>query len=342
MRTFPFIAALLGVLLLTASPASANRYDRNQIEDTLDEWIEYAEDAGQQVIETDIDSITTSRTYYFYLEPGTYHAYAEGDGDIEDLDMTVYDDRGRELGSDFMADNFPIVSFHVRNYEEVEIEVSVYAFSGWEDRGEFCFVLACEGWGRDRWDDWDRRDRNRSDRGRDRNRSDWGRDHNRDRHDRWDDDWNDWDDWDSRYWEDDDYRTDWDDDWDSRYDDRDGRAGREYVEERLDDLYDYAYGERMDVVMDDIRRIEDTERYELTLDRGYYVLFAAAGPSIEDLDLHVYDNWGELIAEDIELDGSPAVWFDLVHRTTVEIEVEVWAFEGFDDSDFYCLLLCKD
>jgi hypothetical protein len=337
MRALPFIAVLLGTLLVVAYPASATRSDGGYIDDKLQEWIEYAEDLDYRVIETQIDSIRTTRSYQFDLDPGTYHAFAEGDRNIVDLDMVAYDDYGFELGSDYMSDNFPYVTFELDSYEEVEFIITAYSFESMRDRGDFCFVLAREGDWRD--DDYDR-DRNRD--RRDRDRGD-GRDDRRHRDYR--DDRDDRGNRDDQYWRDwsDNWTIDWDYDW--RYDSGgDWGSGecRDYVEDRLGELRDYAWYMNMDEVMDDVGQIEDTESYEVTLDRGTYVAFAAGGPWIDDLDLHVYDPWGEVIAEDIEMDDAPAVWFRLEHRMTVEIEVEVFEFGDNHDSGYFCLLLCRD
>jgi hypothetical protein len=94
--------------------------------------------------------------------------------------------------------------------------------------------------------------------------------------------------------------------------------------------------------MDDVRKIDNDETYTIMLSRGRYVLFAGAGPWIEDLDLHVSDGEGWTIADDIQLDDAPAVWFQLSHAARVEIEVEVWGFKGFHDEDYFCVLLCRD
>ena len=78
MRVITNTAILLAMIFLTASPALADWRDRdNDIEDTLHEWIEYAEDFGYDVIETRIDHISGDRTIYMELGPGEYHAYAE-------------------------------------------------------------------------------------------------------------------------------------------------------------------------------------------------------------------------------------------------------------------------
>jgi len=367
MRVITNTAILLAMILITASPALADWRDRdNDIEDTLHEWIEYAEDLGYDVIETRIDYISDDRTIYMELGPGEYHAYAEGGRGVGDLDMTVYGDWGYELGSDFLADNYPIVDFRIDDWQEVVFELSDYEHDGWSDGGEFCFVLAQE-WGhgdrwddrddrwrdRDRWDDdrWDD-NRGRDNRGNRGNRGRWNRDDDN-RRDGWDRDW-DYDDWDRDWdrerdrWHDDwhEWSRDWNNGWRGRdgwgRDEWSGRDGRDTAEARLDELYDFAWDRGLYPIMDDVSDIRGTRTYELDLPRGTYVVMAAGGPHTEDLDLHVYwrDQWE--VAEDVEVDASPAVWFHLPNRTTVEIEVEVWAYANRHDEDYFCILICED
>jgi len=365
MRTLSFLTVLIGIFLLIAAPASADyrdnwgggRGDRGDsgeyIEDKFDQWIEYAEDLGYDIIEAGIYDIRSSESLWFDLGPGEYHVYAEGGRNIEDLDMIVYDNWGYELASDFMADNFPIGEFTLYEWQDVEFELSVFeqgTYGGYGRNyqdGRFCFVLAMErNWrdnnrGRDNWRDDNRgrgnwRDDNR---GRDR-----GRDHDRGRRDGYEDDyWHDWDEW-SNDWND--WWTDWDRDGGrgrDRYDGRSNRSGnRGIVEDKLDYLFDFARDRGMDPIMDDIGEINNQQTYSLMLHEGYYVVFAAGGPDIEDLDLHVSWRDGWEVAEDIGTDAAPAVWFYVPSRTTIDIEVEVWSFEGNNFEDYYCILVCED
>ena len=348
MRTLTLFTLTAAIFLMLTLPAMANPR-QDYIEERLDAWITYAEDLDYDIIETEVDTISNDETMYFYLEPGTYHLYAEGGSNIEDLDMEVLDDRGRELGSDFLADNYPVVDFSIRDRQEIEINLSVYEFSHRDNSGYFCFVLARESnyrdRGRDRWRDDDRGGYGRGDRRHNRDRWDddnyWSDDYNDDwyddgRGDRYD--WygwrNDYRDWDWHYG----YNYDWGRDWDNY---SSGNERRSIVEESLQDLYDFAYYRGHDPIMDDIDQISDTETYSLTLDRGYYVAFAAGGRNIDDLDLKINDRDGWNIAQDIDPDANPAVWFYLPERETVEIEVEVWSFRDWNDSGYFALLVCE-
>jgi len=339
MRSLSLLSILAGLVLIIANPVQADT-DRDYIENKLDEWIQYAENLGYEVIESDIGTVDEDSIFYYGLGPGRYHAYSESSEGITDLDMTARDDWGNEIAGDTMADSFPVLEFRLNDWQEVEFEIDVYASEGDYGRGYYCFVLAREpdysgGWYSDDYQDTTDRDRNR-DRDRDRDRDRWGSDesggdgfgHRND----WGEYSNEWQDW----WQDwdDGRRCDGSDNWS-------GNQRRRYMEDKLDYLYEFASHRGLSPIMDGIDEIEDTRTYSITLHRGYYVVFAAGGPWIDDLDLSVTwrDDWS--VAEDIGIDSAPAVWFYVPNRTTIDIEVEAWAYKGFHDSDYVCILVCE-
>jgi hypothetical protein len=351
MRTILTTVIFAALFMVLSAPAMADTRRGDYIDERLDSWISYVEDLDYDVVESEIDSIRSSQSLYYDLEPGTYYAVAEGDNDIQDLDMQVLDERGRELGSDYLEDNYPVVEFTINDYEEVQFNISVYEFSNRSNSGDFCFVLASERNNRDnRRDHGDNGDQDRRDRC-----------HNRDNRDdnNWNNDGNDnWND--DNYWDDNngnnDYQgdnydwNDWRDEynnWDWSYGDdyghggHDSGDGRGMVENNLSDLYDFAQSRGHNPIMDDIGQISDIETYSQTLDRGYYVAFAAGDMNISDLDLKINDDNGWNIAQDIDPDASPAVWFYLPDRMTVEIDVEVWSFTDWNDSGYFALLVCE-
>ena len=361
MRTFSLAVILL---ILLASPASADQKQRH-IEDRLDYWVEFAEDLDYYVIDTRIDDISENRALRYSLPPGEYHVYAEGGQNISDLDMTVIDDDGWELGFDSMADNFPTVSFHLDSWGDIEINLEVWNREGWDSSDNYCFVLSREdgpgSYGRDR--DRDRYDRDDSrgddewwgdDERHDNGRRDWGRGHgrdNRENRDNRNDDENSYDDRDfrDRF---DDFTSEWSDwwsDWDRNY-----RYGfgqdiprwqrRDIVTNKLDHLYDFADNRGHMPIYDFVEELDDSISYSFDLDPGYYVVFAAGGPYIEDLDLKI--NWvsghrDRQIAEDVGIDAYPAVWFFIPDPATIEIEMEIYRFSGTHFDDYACLLLCR-
>ncbi len=345
MRILPILSIIICFLIIMATPAAADSR-RDYIEDKLDYWIDYAEDLDYEVIETEFGTIRSEKSHFYNLPPGEYHAYAEGGRRIDDLDMVASESRGWELDSDHMSDNFPVVSFTLNDWQEVEFELTVFRYNDWADSDYYCLVVSRESDYRNDQRGRNNRRENRNNRWDDRDnrgRRDWDDDY----YDDWDDDYyDDWDDDYSRDWNDysDDWRSwwgDWDDDWSCSWDEGWSRSERRgYVERKLDYLHDFARHRNLVPIMDDIDEIDDSGTYSITLQRGYYVVFAAGGPWIEDLDLHVSWQRGRDICEDIGTDAEPAVWFYLPNRTTVDIELEVWEFDRCHYEDYACILVC--
>jgi hypothetical protein len=144
MRYFTISALALLACMIVALPASAG--SRRYASDLIDDWADYAEEQGMEVFYTDVDRISEGRraSYSFDLEPGYYFFVAEGGEDIEDLDMYVYDEHGRDLDSDTLDDNYPICEFELDHYAEIEVEIEVYSFYGHEYEDYFAFVAASE------------------------------------------------------------------------------------------------------------------------------------------------------------------------------------------------------
>jgi len=372
MRIWPILGLVCGVSALLCSPAHASS-QRDFVQDQLDKWVNYAEDLGYEVIETEVGTISDSRSFMYSLPDGTYHVYAEGGSGIKDLDLFVYNERGDEIGSDTMADSYPTANFSLGGYEETELELEVTRFERHMSHGYFCLVIAREDERHFR-DGRGHGDNRHFDRGRDRDRGrenyplrrhyrdngadywsawferdsisgyDWGIYWRQ-----WDGEWNDW----SRWHNDWDNRSDseWDENWD-RWDNWDNdrhdpgnmsdRDGRNIIDSRLDFLYRMAYRRHLYPVMDDSGPIRDKETLGITLSAGKYAVFATADSRVSDLDITVTDNDGWTIVKDFDLDASPSVWFDLSERTRVNIEVKVWSFEGFNSSAYFSLLLCED
>ncbi|MFH1677029.1 MAG: hypothetical protein ABIC40_08380 [bacterium] len=368
MKTWSILGFVLGVSALLCSPANASP-QRDYIQDQLDKWVNYAEDLGYEVMETEIGTISDKRSFTYSLPDGTYHVYAEGGMGVRDLDLLVYNGRGHEIDSDTMADTYPVVNFSLRGDEETELELEATRFERHASRGYFCLVLAREderrfrserghgnyrdadrGRGRgnyplrrhyrdngnDYWDSWFDRDSvstyNWSNYWKqwDGEWSDWSRWHN-DWNNRSDSEWDDnWDHWDN--WDSDRYNPD-------QISDREGRI---ISDSRLDFLYRMAYRRHLYPVMDDSGPIRNKETLRITLPAGRYAVFATADSRVSDLDISVVDGEGWTIVDDFDMDASPAVWFNLPERTRVNIEVKVWSFEGFNSSAYYSLLLCED
>jgi hypothetical protein len=317
------------LLLIFATPSQANWRD-DDILDKLDYWIDYADDLNYEVVEAEVYSIRDTDRFYRDLPAGQYHVYAEGDDDIRDMDMYAYNESGRELDSDTMGDNFPVLDFNLTYRQDVEFNVEVYEFARNTWSGEYVFILTRE-LGNSRYDDysshpWDCN-------------CDYCRDHRNDNgnHNGWRN---------GRGNHDNDHRRGNDDNlWDDGWDDNWGRGnfGRDSAEQKLDDLIDYADDNDLRVIHANVDRITDTINYQFTLDRGRYAVYVSGDDDIDDLDLTVYEDWGDyILAEDRETDADPAVWFRLDRRETVTIEVEVWSFDGWADEGYFAFMIAEE
>ncbi len=144
MRRVTLFIGVLLTIAIVALPAMAG--SRRFAEDALDYWIEEAEYDGYEVFYTDVDTIDAdhSISYYLDLEPGTYYFYAEGGDSIEDLDMYVYSENGRELDSDTLGDSYPYCTIELSRGQEIEVELVVYEFYSREREDYYCFVAAQE------------------------------------------------------------------------------------------------------------------------------------------------------------------------------------------------------
>ncbi|HDS31097.1 MAG TPA: hypothetical protein ENN67_08650, partial [Firmicutes bacterium] len=109
-------------------PLTAFAGRRDYIEDVLDEWIDYAEDEGYEIIDWDIDQIEEGYTMTYTLElgRGSYWIVAESDYNILDIDLAVfyeddYEDGEPPFAEDVMEDNYPMLEFELRRRATVVI-----------------------------------------------------------------------------------------------------------------------------------------------------------------------------------------------------------------------------
>jgi hypothetical protein len=135
-------------LFLLALPLTAYA-GRDYIEGVLEEWTEYAEDEGYELIDWDIDELDdeTAITYTLELDRGEYWVVAEGGRNVEDLDLRAYywddyDEGDDPFVEDELADNYPMLEFELRQPDTVVIEVFAYEFDPGEDEGYYCILFA--------------------------------------------------------------------------------------------------------------------------------------------------------------------------------------------------------
>jgi len=286
-----------------------NRRDdhRDGINDRHDYWVQYCNDLDYEIISSGYDGISSDWSIDLYLDPGTYYVYADGGSRISDLDMYVYGARGRELCSHNTGGINPYVTFTIDESGDVQIYFSVYSFQSGCYDGDFAYVIAR--------DPGYRGHNGRDDFGHGRG---LGRGHHDDDRDRYDsDDW-----WDFVYW--------------------DSDGDRNSGQDLLDELRESAYDSGLNIVGEKVDSINGSRWYEFDLPRGRYIVMAKGDRNIDDLDVRVYNSWGDLIAEDSRADGDPSVWFDLYQWETIEIEVEAWGDGDWYRENEFALIVAKE
>jgi len=251
MRRIWLFAGLLMLGILIAPPALAG--SKEYAEGRMDHWVEFVQQEGYEVFCNDVDVITKDKSisYTFDLQAGYYYLVAEGGEDIEDLDMFVYTEGGRELESDTMSDNYPVCEIELAYATKIEVEVAVYAFAGGVTEDYFCFVAGGE-------------------------RSD---------------------------------------------------ASADSDEPAPEDVRDYwvkwAEDSGYKVLFTDtgVLRKNNSDSYELDLERGSYHVFAESVDEQDDIDLIVMSQEDEELAGDYAPDNYPICSFELTEPQTVKVEV---------------------
>lgn len=126
-------------------------------------------------------------------------------------------------------------------------------------------------------------------------------------------------------------------------------GSRDYVEDLLDEWWDYAEDENYEIIDWDIDVIDDETiiTYTIDLDRGYYVFIAEGGENIVNLDMAAwyqdeYDDGDEPFAEDTYDDNYPIIEFELRNSDTIVIELWVDEFSRRVHEDYYCILFAKE
>ena len=143
------IMAALAIFILSL-PLTSMASRRSDIEDALDFWIDYAEDEGYEVVDTDIDMFSVDEDDIYYtitLDPGEYAVVAESGEDILDIDMEAYYEDDWEDGddpftSDVLDDNYPIVEFELDRTETIIIRIWVIDYARNQDDGYYCILFA--------------------------------------------------------------------------------------------------------------------------------------------------------------------------------------------------------
>lgn len=126
------LALLLSAGLLTAtSPAIAQSYADTvyyQLQDWYDDYSSDGYSVKNYIIGTLNEDEEDSWTFYF--EGGyDYKLVGVCDEDCDDIDMAIYDDKGRLLDEDVLDDDFPIVDLTNARSGSYTVELDMYSCS---------------------------------------------------------------------------------------------------------------------------------------------------------------------------------------------------------------------
>ncbi len=128
--------------------------------------------------------------------------------------------------------------------------------------------------------------------------------------------------------------------------DVDEDARREYIEGELEWILEMSDSSGDEVHSAFIAEIDTDmvyQEYLFELDEGSYWCEAMGGLALTDIDMAVYDSYGDLMDEDTLMDDYPMVWFTLDAADTVMVEVSLYStMPGFDDGYFVFVLTETD
>jgi len=124
-RTIPLIAAMI-VAGVPASSAMANQY-----EDEIMYQLRAHQNSlrGYSMDDYEIGTLSQGDSYYLNatIRAGDEIVVTGAcDRDCRDLDLVIYDDRGRELDRDTLVDDQPVLNFRAPYSGDYRIEVVMY------------------------------------------------------------------------------------------------------------------------------------------------------------------------------------------------------------------------
>ncbi len=263
------------------------------LDDIIDYWVDWAEDYDYDVLTTDTGSLSRNDSEYIMmsLDEGYYYIYAESINSADDIDMTIYDERGDALVSDALINNFPICEFELRSPEEIEIEILGYELASGRST-DFAIIIATDDDGAILGGDL------------------MGTPHGTTRPGG---------------------RIDDDSDW-------------EYINDVMDDYMGEIILEGYEMIFDQIEIIEEDSyhTFRVTLGRGDYIAFVEGGLRIVDLDLTVYDEDGDVVAEDYAVSVDASCEFSCRRSTTFEFDITAYEMESGFDEGYFLFVVVRD
>jgi len=117
----------------------------------------------------------------------------------------------------------------------------------------------------------------------------------------------------------------------------------DYINEMMGAYMELVEDENYEMIYDEIDILDwnDIKTVTLTVGRGDYIVYAEAGLRIEDLDLYVYDEYGDIVAEDTLVNEYPMVEFSTRHSATFEIDIEPYSMFDNWDEGYYLLVVVR-
>jgi hypothetical protein len=282
--------AVLALVLFASVPAAADEA-RDYIDGEVADWAGIAANNGYNILGTYVGTIGEEEVVYsLQLAPGTYHFYSSGGLHIEDLDLYVYDEEGKELGSDTLPDKIPVVVINLDERTDLTLSATAFSFTEGYSSDYFCVLVTCEEAGEILQFSGEATAVEVPPPTEEEEVSD-----------------------EARYQEIAQYAEYW----------------QETEEEGGNEVIDY-----------DIVLVKDlTYTLSKDLDAGFYRVFASCDTRCPDLDITVYDEEGEVLADDHAEDNFPICDFGLLEEQHVSIDIEVYQLTEGEDETYVAYLL---
>jgi hypothetical protein len=110
--------------------------------------------------------------------------------------------------------------------------------------------------------------------------------------------------------------------------------------EAMDQIASEGYQNIFDQV--DMLYTTEPEMVHITLGRGDYIVYAEGGLRIRDLDLSVYDEDGDLVAEDTLDDNAPYCEFSTRDSSSFDIDITPYEMESGWESGYYLIVIVRE
>lgn len=130
MKNSRLLAVALLVTLVSI-PVSAQRY-ADTVWEQLQDWYDDYSDDGYDIQNYVVGKLYEDEvnTWTFYLEGDRdFTIVGVCDEDCADIDLAIYDDRGRLIDEDVLEDDYPIVHVSPSRDGEYDIEVTMFSCS---------------------------------------------------------------------------------------------------------------------------------------------------------------------------------------------------------------------